>query len=292
MEELNGIVVVNKAKGYTSHDVVSILRKILGTRKIGHTGTLDPNAEGVLPVCVGKSTKACDMLTFSDKEYIAEVKLGMSTDTYDIWGSVTAQKPVDVSKSRLERTIEGFVGNIDQIPPVYSAIKQNGKKLYELARQGVEVEIKPRRITVYECELLSFVNDTFSIRVRCSKGTYIRSLCHDIGEVLGCGACMSALTRTQSSVFDISEALTLEQIKDIVETSGPSSVLGCVDKVFMDYPSLEVNSVVKQRLLNGAYSRVSHDLGTYRVYDDVGFVGVAEVIVGNKGNVIKIIKAF
>jgi len=292
MDELNGIVVVNKTKGYTSHDVVSVLRKILGTRKIGHTGTLDPNAEGVLPVCVGKSTKACDMLTFSDKEYIAEVKLGITTDTYDIWGNVTSEKPVDVSEECLREVIAGFVGDIEQIPPMYSAIKQNGKKLYELARQGIEVELKPRPVSIYECELLKFEGDTFSIRVSCSKGTYIRSLCHDIGKMLGCGACMSALIRTKSSVFSIEEAMTLDEIRKRVEENGASSIPGCVDRVFMTYPSLKVNSVVKQRLLNGAYSRVSNELGTYRVYDDDGFVGVAEVIVGQKGNVIKIIKAF
>ena len=292
MDELNGIVVVNKTKGYTSHDVVSVLRKILGTRKIGHTGTLDPNAEGVLPVCVGKSTKACDMLTFSDKEYVAEVKLGMTTDTYDIWGDITSQKTVDVSEDSLRCVIDGFVGDIEQIPPMYSAIKQNGKKLYELARQGVEVELKPRPVSIYECELLAFSGDTFSIRVSCSKGTYIRSLCHDIGKKLGCGACMSALIRTKSSVFSIGEAVTLEEIRKQAEECGASSVLECVDRVFMGYPSLKVNAVVKQRLLNGAYSRVSYDLGTYRVYDDDGFVGIAEVMVGQKGNVIKIIKAF
>jgi len=293
MEDLNGIVVVNKEKGYTSHDVVNVIRKILGTRKVGHTGTLDPNAEGVLPICVGRSTKACDMLTFSDKEYIAKVKLGITTDTYDIWGSVTDTKEVNVSKSELENAIEHFVGDIEQLPPMYSAIKQNGKKLYELAREGIEVDRKKRKITVYECELMDFNGDTFKIRVRCSKGTYIRSICHDIGQCLGCGACMTSLVRTKSSVFDIENSLRLDEIKAAVEKGGKTSVLSCVDKVFMSYPKTVVTDKVKQRLKNGAFSLVDTDLGTYRAYDKDGtFIGVAEVFKGEKGNVLKIIKAF
>lgn len=293
MEELNGIVVVNKEKGFTSHDVVNVIRKTLGTRKVGHTGTLDPNAEGVLPVCVGKSTKACDMLTFSDKEYIAKVKLGITTDTYDIWGEELTYRDVHVSRDELKAAIEHFTGEIEQLPPMYSAIKQNGRKLYELAREGIEVERKKRKITIYECELLDFDGDEFSIRVLCSKGTYIRSLCFDIGEYLGCGAVMTALTRTKSSVFSIEHALTLEQIKNQVSVNGASSVLSCVDMVFAHYPEVKVTDAVKQRLLSGALSRVTVDLGTYRAYDPEGnFVGVTEVFKGEKGNIIKIVKAF
>ncbi len=291
--ELNGILVLNKPKGYTSHDAVNVVRKLLGTRKVGHTGTLDPNAEGVLPICVGKSTKACDMITFSDKEYIAGVKLGITTDTYDIWGSVRQTKDVNVTREMLAETVREFMGDIMQIPPMYSAIKQNGKKLYELARQGVEVERAPRKVTIYDCEIMDFSDDTFTLRVRCSKGTYIRSLCHDIGKVLGCGACMTSLVRTKSSVFDIDEAITFEQIKDRVDTLGAQSVLGCVDRVFADYPKYIASDVVRERLINGAYSRVSTELGTYRVYDsDCAFVGIAKVIQGEKGNVIKMEKSF
>ncbi len=293
MEELNGIVVVNKEKGFTSHDVVNVIRKTLGTRKVGHTGTLDPNAEGVLPICVGRSTKACDMLTFSDKEYVATVKLGISTDTYDIWGTVTKTAEADITKEELENAISGFTGEIEQLPPMYSAIKQNGKKLYELAREGIEVERKKRKITIYECELLSFENDTFAIRVLCSKGTYIRSLCHDIGEVLGCGAAMTSLVRTKSSVFDIENSLTLDEIKEKVASDGAKSVLSCVDMVFMHYPSIKVTDAVKSRLKSGAFSLVKAKTGTYRAYDYSGeFVGVTEVFEGEKGSVIKIIKAF
>ncbi len=293
MTELNGILVLNKPKGYTSHDAVNVIRRILGTRKVGHTGTLDPNAEGVLPICVGKSTKACDMITFSDKEYIAEVRLGVTTDTYDIWGSIVERKDADVDIESLKSAIAHFTGDIDQIPPMYSAIKQNGKKLYELARQGIEIERKPRRVTIYECELLSFENEIFTIRVRCSKGTYIRSLCHDIGEYLGCGACMTSLVRTKSSVFDIEEALSFEEISARVEKDGAQSVLSCVDRIFMNYLKYSADDTVKMRLLNGAYSRVKLQVGTYRVYDRENcFVGVAKVILGEKGNVIKLEKGF
>lgn len=293
MSELNGIVVVNKEKGYTSHDVVNVVRKILGTRKVGHTGTLDPNATGVLPICVGRSTKACDMLTFSDKEYIAEVKLGITTDTYDIWGSVQSERSVDVSSDELKDVISRFTGEIEQLPPMYSAIKQNGKKLYELAREGIEVERKKRKITIYECELLSFDGYEFTIRVLCSKGTYIRSLCNDIGEYLGCGATMTSLVRTKSSVFDIANSYTLDELREKVDNDGACAILSGVDRVFMQYPNVSVTDAVKQRLLNGALSRVNTPEGTYRAYDKNGeFVGVTEVFKGEKGNVIKIVKAF
>ena len=293
MAELNGIVVINKEKGYTSHDVVNVVRKTLGTRKVGHTGTLDPNATGVLPVCVGRSTKACDMLTFSDKEYVASVKLGITTDTYDIWGTVQSEREANVSLDELKAAIEQFTGEIEQLPPMYSAIKQNGKKLYELAREGIEVERKKRKITIYECELLEFNDDTFKIRVYCSKGTYIRSLCHDIGEYLGCGATMTDLVRTRSSVFEIENALTLDELKEKVAKEGSQSVLSCVDRVFKEYPELRVTEIVKQRLLSGALSRVTAKEGTYRAYSPNGeFVGVTEVFKGEKGNVLKIVKAF
>lgn len=293
MNELNGIVVINKEKGYTSHDVVNVVRKALGTRKVGHTGTLDPNASGVLPICVGKSTKACDLITFSDKEYIAEVRLGITTDTYDIWGNVISECDVNITKEELLCAISHFTGEISQIPPMYSAIKQNGKKLYELARQGIEVERKARKITIYECELLEFLGDVFKIRVSCSKGTYIRSLCYDIGEYLGCGASMTSLIRTRSSVFTLDGAYTLDELKKMAEEKGPKAVLSAVDMVFDMYPKAQITDIVRDRLLNGALSRVGLSVGTYRVYDPSNaFVGLAEVFKGEKGNVIKIVKAF
>ncbi len=293
MADLNGIAVVYKEKGYTSHDVVSVMRKILQTSKIGHTGTLDPNAEGVLPVCVGKSTKLADMLTFSDKEYVAKVKLGLETDTYDIWGDVTGESEHIVKKDELLSAIGKYTGEIEQLPPMYSAIKINGKKLYELARKGIEVERKPRKVTIYDCELLSFDGSEFEIRVSCSKGTYIRSLCHDIGKTLGCGACMTSLIRTKSSVFDLKSAKTLDEIRALVEKNGAASVLMPPDSVFEDYPKINVTEAVKKRLLNGALSRIEAPLGKYRAYAPNGeFVGITEIFVGEKGNIIKIVKAF
>lgn len=293
MNELNGIVIINKPQGYTSHDVVNVVRKALGTRKVGHTGTLDPNAEGVLPICVGKATKACDMLTFSDKEYIAGVKLGISTDTYDIWGEIQHSEDVCVSKEQITDAVSHFVGKIKQIPPMYSAIKKNGKKLYELAREGIEIELEPRDVTIYSADVSNVTKDSFVLRVKCSKGTYIRSLCRDIGEYIGCGATMMSLVRVASSVFTIDESITLDELKEKTEKEGPESVLNPVDSVFSHYPELKVNEIVEKRLLNGAYSRVKTPLGIYRVYNPEGqFIGIAEVIIGEKGNVIKMKKGF
>ncbi len=293
MADLNGIIVINKPKGYTSHDAVNIVRRILGTRKVGHTGTLDPNAEGVLPICVGKATKACDMITFSDKEYVAGVRLGISTDTYDIWGEVIATESSNITKDGINKILDDFKGELFQVPPMYSAIKKDGKKLYELARNGIEVEREPRKITIYENELLEFKDNEFSLRVLCSKGTYIRSLCNDIGEKLGCGACMTSLLRTKSSVFTLEESVSFEELEKLVEEKGAENVLGCVDRIFMDLPLLKVNDVVRARLLNGAYSRINMPSGMYRIYDSSDlFVGVASVIAGEKGQVVKIDKAF
>lgn len=293
MADLNGIVIINKPQGFTSHDVVNVVRKILGTRKVGHTGTLDPNAEGVLPVCVGKSTKACDMLTFSDKEYIAEVKLGITTDTHDIWGQTTSSQTVSVDEAQIRDAVSHFVGEIEQVPPMYSAIKQNGKKLYELAREGITLKLAPRKVTIYSCDVSDITGDSFKIRVKCSKGTYIRSLCRDIGNYLGCGAVMTSLVRTASSVFNIDDSLTLDELKLRAEKNGPHSVLMCVDNVFMQYKAITVNAKLEKRLLNGAYSRVNYEFGTYRIYNsEENFVGIAEVMQGEKGNVIKLIKGF
>lgn len=293
LNELNGIVLVNKEKGYTSHDVVNIIRKILGTRKVGHTGTLDPNAEGILPICVGKSTKVSDMLVNSDKTYTAKIQLGITTDTYDIWGKVLSENSVNVSYQQLSDAVAAFTGEFMQLPPMYSAVKINGKKLYELARKGIEAERKPRRITVYKSEISDFDGNSFKLSVFCSKGTYIRSLCHDIGEKLGCGAAMTELVRTHSSVFDIKESLTLEEIRHTAEEKGPEAVLKPVDSVFGQYEKITVTDIVRQRLLNGAVSRSAENTGVYRVYDVNGvFVGIAEVFESEKGNAIKIVKAF
>lgn len=250
---MNGIIIVNKEKGFTSHDVVAKLRGILHTKKIGHTGTLDPDATGVLPVCIGKATKVCDLLTEKEKTYEAVIRFGLTTDTLDMTGTVLEEKPVHFTKDQLVETLAAFTGEIDQIPPMYSAIKINGKKLYELARKGQVVERKPRKVTIYELELLSenLSENKCTIRVRCSKGTYIRSLCQDIGEALGCGAAMKALVRTGVGRFQIGQALTLSQIEDACRCQNPESLLLTVDSVFDQYRSCQVSEKAMRFLKNG-----------------------------------------
>ena len=206
---IDGIINIYKEKGYTSHDVVAKLRGILKQKKIGHTGTLDPDAEGVLPVCLGKATRLCEFLTDKVKTYETVMRLGLSTDTQDISGTVLKERDVTVSEQQLREIVSSMLGDSMQIPPMFSAIKVNGKKLYELAREGVEIERKPRPITVYELEILSIEFPYVSMRITCSKGTYIRTICHDIGEKASCGACMAKLTRTKVSCFDIKDSVTL-----------------------------------------------------------------------------------
>ncbi len=289
LENIQGIIVVNKDKGFTSHDVVNVIRRIYKTRKVGHTGTLDPDATGVLPICIGKATKACDMLTASDKRYTARVRLGITTDTQDISGEALSRSEVNVSEAELADAVKAFEGEIEQIPPMYSAIKINGQKLCDLARKGIEVERKARRINIYSIELSDFDGMEFTLSVHCSKGTYIRTLCHDIGARLGCGAVMTELKRTASSIFSIDNAYTLEELKEKAETGEHIALLSPVDSVFGEYPRLDINDNIKKKLCNGAPCSVNKAEGTYRVYDSFGaFLCIAEV----KANNIKSIKTF
>ncbi len=216
---LNGIINIYKEKGYTSHDVVARLRRITGQRRIGHTGTLDPDAVGVLPVCLGKATRLCEFLTDKDKKYIARVKLGVVTDTLDISGNVISESLFEGDFSEIERVCEDFAGDIMQIPPMYSAIKVDGKKLYELARKDIEVVREPRPVHIYDIKASDYDGDAdeFTLYAHVSKGTYIRSLCDDIGKKLGCGACMKGLIRTRSGCFDIDDAHTLSEIETLAE---------------------------------------------------------------------------
>lgn len=294
MSETNGIIIINKERDYTSHDVVARVRRILGTRKVGHTGTLDPDATGVLPVCVGKGTKVSDMLTFSDKEYVAGVKLGVVTDTQDIWGTVQKEENAqNISREKLLEAIEKFKGEIMQIPPMYSAIKINGKKMCDLARQGIEVERKPRQITVYETELLGMDGTDFTIRVSCSKGTYIRTLCHDIGQYLGVGACMTSLVRTKSSIFTIDNAITLARLEELVENGKLSEAISPIDSVFSQYPRFDADEEISLRLKNGALSTVNVACGDYRVYNPEGdFIAVGRVERVKNRNKIGVVKNF
>lgn len=250
---MNGIINVYKEAGFTSFDVVAKLRGILKQKKIGHTGTLDPDAVGVLPVCLGSATKLCDMLTDKRKEYIAEFVLGKVTDTQDISGTVLEEKAVTCTEEEVREAIASFVGNYEQLPPMYSAIKVDGKRLYELARQGKEVERKARPVTLFEIEILHMELPLVSVRVLCSKGTYIRTLCHDIGASLGCGAVMTSLKRTASGQFNLDAAHTLAEIEALRDNGELDSVVIPVDKVFMELPAIVIKGELTSKILNGNY---------------------------------------
>lgn len=248
---INGIIVMDKQQGFTSHDVVAKLRGICGQKKIGHTGTLDPAATGVLPVCLGSATKLCDMLNEKDKEYVAELRLGVETDTQDMTGEVLATHTVEADEETVRRACLAFVGEYAQIPPMYSALKVNGKKLYELAREGKEVERRARPVVIHELELLSVELPVVRMRVVCSKGTYIRTLCHDIGSRLGCGGAMQSLRRTRVGVFRQEEAVTLDELQQLKDTGRLRSRIIPVDRMFAGCPALHVSAPYAALLENG-----------------------------------------
>lgn len=283
---LSGIINVYKEKGYTSFDVVAKLRGILKIKKIGHTGTLDPDAEGVLPVCLGKATKVCGLLTDKDKEYETVLLLGTTTDTQDVSGAVLEQKAVAVSGQQVKEAIMGFVGDYLQTPPMYSALKVDGKKLCDLARAGVTVERKPRPVRILSITILEITLPRVRMRVECSKGTYIRTLCQDIGERLGCGGCMETLLRTRVADFRIEDALRLAEIKRLAADEGERSFLKPIDSVFLQYPAASVKSEFHRLLYNG--NRLSRQMfasyetewekAPLRVYDADGqFAGIYEL---------------
>lgn len=247
----HGIINVYKEAGYTSHDVVARLRGICGQKKIGHTGTLDPDAVGVLPVCLGNGTRLCDMLTDRRKEYIATLRLGMMTDTQDISGKVLEEREVLVSPPEVRKVIVSFLGDSMQVPPMYSALKVNGKKLYELAREGKEVERAARPITVYGIKILEEEHPEYVFKVECSKGTYIRTLCHDIGEKLGCGAVMTKLIRSRVGEFEIEKAHPLDELQRLSDQGILSKAIVPVEKMFEDYPALVVKESSHKVIQNG-----------------------------------------
>ena len=247
---VNGIVNVYKEKGFTSFDVVAKMRGIFHQKKIGHTGTLDPDAEGVLPVCLGKATRVCDLLTDKDKVYEAVLLLGQATDTQDITGAVLHQAEVDKSEAEIRKVMEQFVGEQEQVPPMYSALKVNGQKLCDLARKGIEVERKSRKITVFSIDILKMNLPEVTIRVHCSKGTYIRTLCNDIGEALGCYGCMKSLLRTRVDRFTLDQALTLGKIEQLVQ-SEQLDFVASVDSVFLKYPKGIAKETSQKLLYNG-----------------------------------------
>lgn len=250
---INGIINVYKEKGYTSHDVVAKLRGILKQKKIGHTGTLDPDAVGVLPICLGNGTKLCDLLTDKDKTYEAVLLLGTVTDTQDTSGTVLVTKDVTCTKDEITEAILSFVGVYEQLPPMYSAIKINGKRLYELARAGLEVERKTRTVCINGIHIHNIDEQAYEVRltVECSKGTYIRTLCHDIGEKLGCGGCMKSLERTKVGQFLKEDSLTIDQIRDLVNNSSISDKVIPVDVMFPDYDKVFINEEAMKFVYNG-----------------------------------------
>ncbi len=248
---MNGIINVYKEKGYTSHDVVAKLRGILRQKKIGHTGTLDPQAEGVLPVCLGNATRLCDLLTDKTKEYEAVLRLGVTTDTQDMTGTVLSEAPVTVTKDDIIDIMLTFRGKIMQVPPMYSALKVDGRKLVDLAREGIEVERKAREIEIYELEILEVNLPLVRFRVNCSKGTYIRTLCQDIGEKAGCGGAMESLLRSRVDRFEVKDALTLDEIEKVRDQQRLDEILYPVDEVFMHLEEVTVKNEFRKVIDNG-----------------------------------------
>jgi tRNA pseudouridine55 synthase len=267
----NGIIVIDKPADWTSNDVVVKLKRLLWEKRIGHAGTLDPMATGVLPVFVGRATRAVEFAAEGGKEYLAGLTLGKTTDTQDSTGTVLTETPCQVTKEELEGVLDRFRGDILQVPPMYSALKVNGKRLYDLARKGKEVERKPRPITIHELEVLEQQEEnTWLLRVRCSKGTYIRTLCHDIGEALGVGGIMCSLRRTEAAGFTLEQAVTLEQVEKAWEAGTAQELLLPVADYFKDYPSTVIAGKQEERCRNGNEFPCSVEDGTWRVYNESG----------------------
>ena len=286
----NGILVIDKSAGWTSQDVAAKLRGVFHERRVGHGGTLDPMATGVLPVFIGRATRAAEFLESAEKEYVAGLRLGVVTDTQDTSGTVLETNSVCVTRAQLEAALRQFLGPIEQIPPMYSAIKINGQKLYELARRGQEVARRPRSITIHALELLEGEGADWTVRVRCSKGTYVRTLCHDLGRALGCGGCMSSLRRTRAGSFTLAQAVTMQQVLDFAAGQDPQQLLMPVDAVFAAHPPLIVTLGQAAKLKNGAQVKDwQFQPGTYRVYAEDGeFLLLGRV----EGVVLTTIKSF
>ena len=274
----NGMLIVNKPQDWTSQDVVSKLRGVFHEKRVGHGGTLDPMATGVLPVFFGRATRAVEFFEHADKKYVATVRLGQITDTQDTTGNVLETREVCVSQSDIEQILPRFIGKIEQMPPMYSAIKIGGKKLYELARAGKEVERKPRRIEIFSLEMTHIVGNDWSLSVHCSKGTYVRTLCHDIGLALGCGGCMASLERVAAGPYALSQSVTLEEI---IANEQRESLLLPVDSLFVRYPRLSVTPAQEKCVRNGAAFTYTGAEGTYRLYSKSGeFLALSRVIDG------------
>ena len=283
---MNGIVIVDKPQGWTSQDVTARLRRVFNTRRIGHGGTLDPMATGVLPVFVGRATRGVEFFEYAEKAYETTLQLGVTTDTEDISGAVLTQKPVSVSREELEQALEGFRGEILQVPPMYSALKINGQKLCDLARKGREVERKPRPITIFQLDCLDFDGEKARLRVRCSKGTYIRTLCKDIGEALGCGGCMAALRRVQAGEYTEAESVPLATL---LETETPENYLRSVDSMFRQHPEMVLTAKQELRCRNGNSFSCDAPEGLYRAYSATGeFLALSRI----EGGIMSTVKSF
>ena len=283
---MNGIVIVDKPQGWTSQDVTARLRRVFNTRRIGHGGTLDPMATGVLPVFVGRATRGVEFFEHAEKVYETVLRPGLTTDTEDITGTVLTEQDAFVTGEMLDEVLPKFRGEIMQVPPMYSALKVNGQKLYDLARRGKEVERQPRPITIHELTLLGMDTEGIHLRVRCSKGTYIRTLCKDIGEALGCGGCMAALRRVEAGEYTQTEAVPLQVL---LETENPEQYLRPVDSMFRNYPQVSLSPKQETRCRNGNSFSVQMEDGTYRAYGQNGdFLMLAKV----EGGVMSTIKSF
>ena len=275
---MDGIVIVDKPQDWTSQDVVSKLRGVLKTRRIGHGGTLDPMATGVLPVFVGRGTRAVEFFEHAEKTYEAVLRLGIATDTEDITGTVLEEREVSISEGQFLSILEQFRGQIQQIPPMYSAIKVNGQKLCDLARKGREVERQKRTITIHRLECLEFTGNTAKLLVHCSKGTYIRTLCKDIGEALGCGGCMAALRRVQAGEYTIGNSVALQTL---IDSENPEQYLLPVDSMFANYPAVTLTEKQEKCCRNGVAFTTKLPEGTYRVYAQNGeFLALSHMVEG------------
>ena len=283
---MNGIVIVDKPQDWTSQDVTARLRRVFNTRRIGHGGTLDPMATGVLPVFVGRATRGVEFFEHAEKTYEATLLLGTSTDTEDISGTVLQQKEVHISETEFLSILPQFRGKIMQIPPMYSALKINGQKLVDLARKGKTVERQPREIEIFQLDCVEFSQNTARLRVRCSKGTYIRTLCKDIGDALGCGGCMAALRRVQAGEYTIGESVPLQEL---LECTDPEKYLRPVDSMFRCHPAVTLSPKQEKSCRNGAPFSISLEAGTYRCYGKKGeFLSLSKV----EGGIMSTVKSF
>lgn len=286
---MNGIILIDKPQEWTSHDVVGKLRGILHERRIGHSGTLDPLATGLLVIFVGRATRAVEFAEADTKEYIAGLRLGISTDTQDITGRVISSGGAVPDEFQLRKALEKFKGELEQIPPMYSAIKVGGKKLYELARKGESIERRSRHITVFDLDIAGRADDDYVLRVSCSKGTYVRTLCNDIGQALGCGGCMSGLRRTKAGVFSVEDAHTIAEVQEAVDRGEAESLIIPLDTLFSEFNKLTVPAVAEKKLRNGSIVNISAPDGKYRVYSESNeFLLLGEVQSGR----LKTIKSF